>query len=87
MGCNCQQLQDLQRTHDESDTSSEEEVSKLSSYNPRIKLKDEATHRQRYATQSTGQPPSLVQSTIANREKDSSFELRTLPPKSYPLSS
>ena len=36
---NCQQLQDLQRAHDDSDISSEEEMGEIPSFNPRAKLK------------------------------------------------
>ena len=38
---NCQQLQDLQRAHDDSDTNSEEEMGEMPSFNPRAKLKED----------------------------------------------
>ena len=66
---NCRQLQDLQKAHDISSNTSDEEVGNIPSFNPKVKLK-ETPHIHRYATWAKGQPSTLVQSTIAGMEMD-----------------
>ena len=75
---NCQQLQDLQRAHNGSDTSSEEEVGEIPSFSPKDRLKEDMPYQHIYATWSRGQPPTLVWSMIASMGKESSSGLRTL---------
>ena len=60
---NCRQLQDLQKAHNESDTTSDEEMGIITSFNPKVTLK-EPPHIHKYATQAKGKPLTLVQSTI-----------------------
>ena len=68
---NCRQLQDLQKAHNESDTTSDEEMGDIPSFNPRTQLK-ETPHNHKYATWEKRKPCNLVQSTIAGMGKDSS---------------
>ena len=72
---NCRQLQDLQKAHDNNDNTSDREVGNVPSLNPKVKLKDETPHTQRYATHAKGQPSTLVQSTIASMGMDHSDRL------------
>ena len=46
---NCRQLQDLQKAHDNSDKTSDEEMGNITSYNPKIGL-NEAPHAHKYDT-------------------------------------
>ena len=50
---NCRQLQDLQKAHDISDSTSHEEVGNIPSFNPKVKLKETA-HTHRYTTGQKG---------------------------------
>ena len=50
---NCRQLQDLQKAHNESDTTSDEEVGNIPSFNPNTRLK-EPSHIHKYATGAKG---------------------------------
>ena len=75
---NHQQLQDLQGAQDDSDTSSEEKVGKIPSFNPRVRLKADTPHQHKYATQSKAQPPTLVKSTIAGMGKDQQWWTKNL---------
>ena len=57
---NCRHLQDLQKTHDNNDNTSDREVGNVPSLNPKVKLKDETPHTHRYATGAKGRPSTLV---------------------------
>ena len=68
---NCRQLQDLQKAHNESDTTSDQKMGHIPSFNPRTELK-ETPHSHKYSTGANGQSPTLIQSTIASMGKDNS---------------
>ena len=68
------QLWDLEIAHNENDTTSEEELGEILLNNPKNMLPNETPHKHKYATQSKGHHPSLVQNTIAGIVKESSSE-------------
>ena len=68
---NYRQLQDPQKDHNMSDTTSKEEIGDIPSFNPRTQL-NKTPHCHKYATWTRGKPPTLVQSTITSMGKDSS---------------
>ena len=71
---NHKQLQDLQKVHNESDTTSDEEMGNIPSFNPKMRLK-EPPNTHKYATWAKGQPLTLVQSSIAGMGMDCSSGL------------
>ena len=60
----------IYKGHNESDTSSSEEMGNRSSFNPKTKFK-ETPHILKYVTWAKGWPPILVQSTTAGMGKNS----------------
>ena len=68
---NHRQLQDLQKAHSESSTTSDEEMGNIPFFNPKTRL-NEPPHNHKYATWAKGQPSILVQSTIACMRMDHS---------------